>query len=120
MVGYSHEEYDFKQFRNPTSPAQYTKIYSEMEAISRALKIAYHYGEKRINIRSPSKFCINAVTCYYAKWVERFGSGKIWFSIENYNKLGYWFTENGTRVKQQELIQLIRSLMGTFEEVSSV
>ena len=89
-----------------------------MEAISRALKFAYHYGEKRVNIRSSSKFCINAVTSYYHEWVAKFGRGEKSFLFKIYPNLGYWFTDNGKLVKQQELIRLIRSLMGTFEEVN--
>ena len=78
MVGYGHQNRDFAPDPNgnPTS-IHYSNVTAEMEAIRRALQIAELLGEKRINIRTDSKFCMNAICCWSKKWVNQFGLGKV-------------------------------------------
>ena len=77
MVGHAHQNRDFGVGPDG-KPASiyYSNVDAEMEAINRALQIAELYGEKRISIRTDSKFCINAILHYYDKWVDQYGLGK--------------------------------------------
>merc|ERR1712123_38417 len=81
-----------------------TSNYAELFAIQTALAIAWNRGERRITIRTDSKFAKKCILHLYDQWFERYGTGK-------------WYTMQGTPVVHRGILYNIVELKKLFDQV---
>merc|ERR1712106_353107 len=81
-----------------------TSNYAELFAIQTALAIAWNRGERKITIRTDSKYAKKCILHYYDQWFERFGTGK-------------WYTTQGTPVAHRGVLYNIVELKKLFDQV---